>query len=544
MAVLGGGLGAIAAAFYLTDTPEKRRRFRVTVFTDEHRLGGKAGSGRNLEHGGRIEEHGLHILLGFYDEVFTLLRAAWGAWTPPKHGPFQSLDDALQPIHCITFPERVPRRPGWDRWHVRFPQREGPPGDWLEAMLERLDEVLPDGIGGRDRLLDRLDERLTRMSARGEAADAPRRAVRLARLGLILVRGYLRDVLPHGPEAFERIDHLELREWLIQHGADEELAWWAPVRAFYTLGFAFRGGRNDDPAAGSIAAGVALRILLRFALGYTGAPAYRMLAGMGDVVFTPLYEVLKKRGVRFRFLRRIERLDVDEHGVSRIHLQALKVGRLRPLVRHGGVKAWPSEPRGDLRDPKRPRRVLRRGVEFDQVVSGIPAPCVPGVYEALADRPEWAAVLRMPTVATRAAQLWMRPTMEQLGAEGDVLTGFEPPLDSWADMTPLLAREDVDAGSLHYLVSCLPEGTDEVPVDRWLAESGHLLVPGYEPHDQVMRYVRTNTEGSERYVQSPPGTTSVRLAPGGSGVPNLFLAGDWTRTTLSAGSAEAVIGSR
>ncbi|MCP4810125.1 MAG: NAD(P)-binding protein [Proteobacteria bacterium] len=128
VAVLGGGLGAIAAAFYLTDTSEKRARFQVTVFTDEHRLGGKTGSGRNLDHGGRIEEHGLHILLGFYDEMFGLLRAVWADWRPPADGPFQSLDDALEPQRRITFPERVPRRPGWDFWHVDFPHVAGRPG--------------------------------------------------------------------------------------------------------------------------------------------------------------------------------------------------------------------------------------------------------------------------------------------------------------------------------------------------------------------------------------------------------------------------------
>lgn len=555
MAVLGGGLGAIAAAFYLTDTPDKRARFRVTVFTDEHRLGGKAGSGRNLAHGGRIEEHGLHILLGFYDELFSLLRATWDAWTPPPDGPFHSLDDALEPQRRITFPERVPRRPGWDLWHVDFPRVPGRPGDprtprvWLDRLLEWLDEVLAPlpletpRLQGAERVLERLDDLLTRLSARGERADDARRAVRLARLGLVVARGYVADVLPHGPEAFDRIDHLEFRTWLRRHGADEELTWWAPVRAFYTLGFAFEGGRNDDEAAASIAAGVALRVLLEFGLGYRDAPAYRMLAGMGDVVFAPLYDVLRDRGVRFRFGRRVTGFSRDGEGISRVHLEVAQVGRIRPLVQVDGVRSWPSEPVGRLRPARRPRRVLRRGHEFDVVLSGIPAPCVPEVYASLADLPGWAEVLAMPTVATRAAQLWLRPPLDQLGFDGgsSILTGYEAPLDSWADMSSLLAREDVPAGSLHYLVACLPEGTTDVGTSRWLAESGHLLLPNYEPSDEIMRYERLNDVGSERYVQSPPGTSRVRLGQGESGVPNLFLAGDWTRTTLSAGSAEAAV---
>jgi uncharacterized protein with NAD-binding domain and iron-sulfur cluster len=32
---------------------------------------------------------------------------------------------------------------------------------------------------------------------------------------------------------------------------------------------------------------------------------YKMQAGMGDVVFTPLFEVLRRRGVRFRFFHAV-----------------------------------------------------------------------------------------------------------------------------------------------------------------------------------------------------------------------------------------------
>ncbi|MCP4810124.1 MAG: hypothetical protein GY913_24655 [Proteobacteria bacterium] len=365
----------------------------------------------------------------------------------------------------------------------------------------------------------------------------------MARLGLIVARGYVHDVQPHGPDAFERIDHLEFRDWLRLHGADDELTWWAPVWAFYTLGFAFREGFNHDPEAGSIAAGVALRILLKFGFAYRDAPAFRMKAGMGDIVFTPLYDVLRKRGVRFKFHRRVTGFELGDDGIERIDLQVLKVGRHEPVICHKGVRAWPSEAVGELREPKRPRRRLRRGQDFDVVLSGTPAPCVPQVYAALADLPGWSDVLEMPTVATRAVQIWMRPTLEQLGWEGgsSIFSGYEPPIDSWADMSTLLPREDVQAGSLHYFVSCLPEVLEETPFDWWMAEDGPLLFPNYEKHDEVMRYERTNTVGSERYVQSPPGTTSVRLRQGETGVANLFVAGDWTRTTLSAGSADAAV---
>ena len=58
IAVLGGGAGGLTTAFELTATPELRARHSVTVYQLGWRLGGKGASGRNADHGNRIEEHG------------------------------------------------------------------------------------------------------------------------------------------------------------------------------------------------------------------------------------------------------------------------------------------------------------------------------------------------------------------------------------------------------------------------------------------------------------------------------------------------------
>ena len=52
-------------------------RERATVAQVGWRLGGKGASGRNPDRGQRIEEHGLHIWLGFYANAFRLLRACY-----------------------------------------------------------------------------------------------------------------------------------------------------------------------------------------------------------------------------------------------------------------------------------------------------------------------------------------------------------------------------------------------------------------------------------------------------------------------------------
>src|SRR5579884_2188169 len=71
VAVLGGGCAAMAAAFELT-RPEHQGRFELTVYQMGWRLGGKGASGRGPHD--RIEEHGLHLWMGFYENAFRLMR--------------------------------------------------------------------------------------------------------------------------------------------------------------------------------------------------------------------------------------------------------------------------------------------------------------------------------------------------------------------------------------------------------------------------------------------------------------------------------------
>ena len=65
VAVLGGGAAGVAAAFWLS-APEQNGRYQVTLYTQGWRLGGKCASGRNADLDNRIEEHGLHMLMGCY----------------------------------------------------------------------------------------------------------------------------------------------------------------------------------------------------------------------------------------------------------------------------------------------------------------------------------------------------------------------------------------------------------------------------------------------------------------------------------------------
>lgn len=635
VAILGGGLGAVAAAFELTSTPERRATFQVTVYQQGWRLGGKGASGRNLARAGRIEEHGLHAFLGFYEHAFGVMRTAFDEWDMGEDYPFQTWRDAFLPQRQVTLQEELPGG-GWSAWNVEMPRLPGEPGDgeglpglahllaealrWVEA---RIGEALAEGlrlprlarlVEGAERWFEReleelaaallplvergFEEVLRALRAVLPSSAVLRRLRVLIELGCAVVLGLLRDVLP-SPRGFDAINGEELRAWLARHGAPADVTWSAPVRALYDLGFAYDGGISD-PAHATVAAGVAARVLLLLAFGYKDAPLWKMRAGMGDTIFTPLYEVLAhQRGVRFEFFQRTLALEPSPNGNLVETIQLSRQADLRrpyePLVEVRGLRCWPHEPLWDFLEggdvmaqhPERyafesdacvvevGRRTLRYGTDFDFVVLGIAVGALRNLTPELAQAsPRWKAMLDASrTVQTQAMQLWLTPNLASLGwkAGTTILTGYAEPFDSWGDMTHLVAREAWPAGAgpstIAYFCGALAEGdpaTQPRAVKdnalRWLSQAIGDLWPAATaggpqldwsllvdpsgasgPARFDAQFWRANVDGSERYVLSPPGTIEARLRPGDSDFLNLVVAGDWTRTSLDSGSADAAV---
>ena len=88
-----------------------------------------------------------------------------------------------------------------------------------------------------------------------------------------------------------------------------------------------------------------------------GRSSGRCARGMGDCVFAPFYETLKRRGVRFEFFHRLEnvRLASPDKTASgqRPYVEALEFdvqaeivggGEYQPLIDVKGVPCWPSSP--------------------------------------------------------------------------------------------------------------------------------------------------------------------------------------------------------
>jgi uncharacterized protein with NAD-binding domain and iron-sulfur cluster len=676
IAILGGGMGALTAAWYLSDQPGWRERYQLTVYQQGWRLGGKGASGRNAQQAQRIEEHGLHIFFGTYQNTFRMLRAVYDELAREPGTPLATWRDAFKRHDYVVLAEPVAGR--WQPWHMLFPERPGVPGegaiptlwqmmltliDWIGDWVGQLELLAPGGMcvpsegqparptGARDilrshdmlkalagslpadarihlasqhallaRALDGLRMRVRAAYPAGAAGrlqdgDQLRRLRVAVEIGATLLQGVFADgVLRKG---FDSINEFDLRAWLARHGGDPELCLDStPVRAAYDMLFAYEDGDFGKP---NLEAGTDLRIMMRCTLGYKEAFMFKMQAGMGDTVFAPMYQALAARGVEFRFFHRVEELVPDGAAVGSIRMlrQAELAGAgYHPLVDVKGLPCWPSAPLLEQLDPQQaallrehgvdlesywsdwdalhrrhlgkplPVVTLERGRDFDHVVFGIPVASLPLLCPRLLARsPALAAcAAQLRTIATGAYQLWMTPTVAELGwntqphGQQPVLTAFSSPYDTWAPMDHLLPREAWQAGavpgSVHYFCSAFPvppmppQGDSGYP-ERCAALARDAAIGQLEGqigalwpangsrgfHWQWLvappaatgqarfasQFWRANVDPSERYVLSVAGSTRYRLGAGESGFANLYLAGDWLKTGLDAGCIEAAV---
>lgn len=130
VAVVGGGCAGLAAAFELT-RPEQRGRYEVTVYQMGWRLGGKGASGRGRAD--RIEEHGLHLWMGFYENAFQLMRECYGELDPVPNRRLSKWDEAFSPAPYVAVADRLGES-DWDFWLAHFPPGRGLPGDPIEGL--------------------------------------------------------------------------------------------------------------------------------------------------------------------------------------------------------------------------------------------------------------------------------------------------------------------------------------------------------------------------------------------------------------------------
>lgn len=530
-------MAAMATAWRLSEPGWETELGSITVYQRGWRLGGKGASSRGVH--GRIEEHGLHLWLGYYENAFRLLRECYAELDRPRTdptAPIRTWRDAMIPTQEVGLEDRDDD--GWHHWLGLFTQNDLVPGEpdatgremtvvdlarralqLVARFLESLPTDEADGFGeismsssptppaksnvirglpivamagileaatllhtaagrnGFEGAVGALDRALgsIRIALEDQATGDPdlRRTWHFVSMLTACVRGVFADGLLTDPRGFRAINDEDFLDWILRHGASPQVVDFAFIRGLYDLVFAHGGA---DRARGGVSAGVAVFLTSKMFFEYKGAIFWKMAAGMGDIVFAPLYETMRQRGVRFEFFHRVDQLHLS---ADRMTVDSITVGRqarvgegrdhYEPLVRVGGLPGFPDAPLVEqLADadgivdqpleshwcswPDAETRTLRRGEDFDVAVLAIPVAMTELICrELIDDRPDWRAmVAHVSTTATQALQLWLRESELSLGWRypGATVSAYEQPFNTWASMDQLMAVEPWPADDL------------------------------------------------------------------------------------------------
>ena len=129
IAVLGSGVGALSSVFELTDFPGWEDLYDITVYTPGWRAGGKTASSRGVNN--RVQERGIHILQGWYWNMFRLVRRSYDERKEKNIIPgqnFQNWYDAVVKDDTTLLTTKN-NKDEWDAWPFIFPEDDLVPGD-------------------------------------------------------------------------------------------------------------------------------------------------------------------------------------------------------------------------------------------------------------------------------------------------------------------------------------------------------------------------------------------------------------------------------
>lgn len=419
--ILGGGMSGVAAAFGITESPNWQEEYDITVYQLGWRLGGKGASGRNSAHEQRIEEHGLHVWGGFYENAFRVIRACYQELGRPPTAPLATWDEAFKPSALVSWMEDLEP---WLVWNNRFQEYSSTPGDgtpmpglWegLLRLVEWLIQTYFDDdptantpqpvnasadstgrisglsaealhwienavhVGERKLLIDAYKIMRSASSILSEhSAGTTKIIVSLLQQIQSHRQTIAKGANDHGKRRAEILIDLAIAEvkGIIEDGVvtggfeainDIDLVAWFIKHGAHEASVqsgVVRGSynfifayENGDPSKPFLEAGTGLRMIFRLIMWYKGAIFWKMQAGMGDTVFAPLYLVLKARGVKFAFFQQVLQLSLSSDKSS---IEAITIGEQATL------KNGPYEPLVDVESlPCWPSEPL-----YDQLVQG------------------------------------------------------------------------------------------------------------------------------------------------------------------------------
>ena len=140
-----------------------------------------------------------------------------------------------------------------------------------------------------------------------------------------------------------------------------------------------------------------------------------------------------------------------------------------------------------------------------------------------------------------AFQVWLNKDLKGLGweQESPVMDAFIDPLNTWADMSQVIDKEDWPSKDYIKNISyfCGPMEGGIPP--RSEADTPEKAIKIVEKEGKS--YLEDDTKAWWPKVNPQNGAFDNRLNGGQSGFSNLYLAGDWTRNGINAGCIEACV---
>lgn len=504
IAILGGGMAALATAFELTRRPDWKTRYEsITIYQMGWRLGGKCASSRGPNM--RIEEHGIHGFLGSYHNTLPIMVECYDELGRKSGEPLASFEEAFIPQSFGLLWELRGRT--LKPWAQRFPKNTRNPRDaqdkrtgfelsmvgvseavltmltgplapllqnWIEAQSAKIGHHLAKkidhpGVAFAHSLWNGIKPAAYFIAKR---VDAWRRAfVVIDHLTTLLGGTFADDAHRKG---FDHLDDENFTDWLKRHGAHPETI--ASPMNLNTINMTYQYPEGDTSRPPVMAAGAYVRWGL-WSSSYKGSFIWRFSAGTGEAIIAPLYEVLRKRGVQFEFFNKVENLQLSQDGQSIAAVDIAVQAHLKdpsipyePLIDVNGLPSWPARPlydqlvEGDqMRAAGEPdlesywtpwtppaKRSLRHGTDYDQVVLAISIGALEHICPQLvSNSPKWRAMIdHVPALTTQAMQVWLTKSTEELGwdiplkpGEAVLSTTFLNPPNGQAELSDLIRYE-------------------------------------------------------------------------------------------------------
>ncbi|MEM7019345.1 MAG: NAD(P)-binding protein, partial [Pseudomonadota bacterium] len=428
IAILGGGIAGLSAAFHLTNQPDWQKHYEITLYQMGWRLGGKAASGLNTDIADRIEEHGIHLFGNMYVNSLSLVNDCLKEVKWEKDEPrafFNNMENVfLRSNHQIVTEYPIEGETAWKQLPMKLPHTGGIPWTddfritrkrlaiWHQDMVRRLtgallkmlktpevfnfinddakDKIHPllftstncrnkDGSINKAKVLDgQMKEYLGKLYGlfHGSQTEIPKKASQDLRIwlrdidavgrrieaGLIelgvkpippkkmsyarrcqyfgklldeidaffesnglghvfewtyvktdfyntLIKGVFKDNLfKRGLDSLDD-EQLNYTDWMAKHGLNQRTQKSALMRVITNVCFAYSGG--DTEQLPKMSATCFLMFLLRQMFAH-GHAIHFFQGGTGGTIITPIYRVLKQRGVKFEFFHKVLDIEPDK----------------------------------------------------------------------------------------------------------------------------------------------------------------------------------------------------------------------------------------